>query len=198
MDKATCELSDRELLARCRQNDLKAYEVLFYRYSKRLHHYGIKYLDNEAIAEEKMMDVLVWVWNNRATIPEDVNFEPYIFRAMKNALAMEIRRQILRTVPLHESHHTALTDPARADTQLACKELANTYQDKLKALSTQRRKTYILSREEGLSNSLIAKELEISVHTVKNHLKASLAHFRSHLDDSTVNIIILGSSILIF
>lgn len=181
MDKAKWELSDQELLVRCRNNDLKAYDILFYRYSKRLHNYGIKYLDNEEIAEEKMMDVMVWVWNNRASIPEDVNFEPYIFRAMKNALAMEIRKRILHTVSLDERENIEIADPSRADTKLAYKELTNTYQDKLHSLSAQRRKTYLLSREEGLSNSLIAKELDISINTVKNHLKASLAHFRSHL-----------------
>jgi RNA polymerase sigma-70 factor (ECF subfamily) len=198
MDKAKWELSDQELLARCRNNDLKAYDTLFHRYSKRLHNYGIKYLNNEELAEEKMMDVMVWVWNNRTSIPADVNFEPYIFKAMKNALAMEIRKRILHTVPLHEWENTEIADPTRADTKLVYKELTSSYQDKLHSLSSQRRKAYLLSREEGLSNSSIAKELDISINTVKNHLKASLAHFRSHLRkyDDTVNFLLLGSSLL--
>ncbi|MBN9382406.1 MAG: sigma-70 family RNA polymerase sigma factor [Chitinophagaceae bacterium] len=198
MDKAKSELSDQELLIRCRNNDLKAYEMLFYRYSKRLHNYGIKYLGNAEVAEEKMMDVMVWVWKNRSSLPEDVNFEPYIFRAMKNALAMEIRKRILHTLSIHELDDNKIADGLRADAPLACKELTNSYHDKLHSLSSQRRKTYLLSREEGLSNSLIAKELDISVNTVKNHLKASLSHLRSHLDEynNIVNFLILSSSLI--
>lgn len=191
MEKATRELSDHELLFRCRNNDLKAYEILFFRYSKRLHNYGIKYLGNEEIAEEKMMDVMVWIWENRMMIHKDVDFESYVFRAMKNAAAMEIRKRILQTLPLDEVSLIGAAGLLKADSQLICSEISASYTQGLNTLSPQRRKTYMLSREEGLSHADISKELNISLNTVKNHVKAALSHFRSHMEEFTNSTIIL-------
>lgn len=184
------ELSDQQLLNAFRTGNLKAYDLLFDRFSKRLYNYGVKYLGNEELAEEKMMDVMVWIWENRQAIPEDVNFESYIFRAMKNAAAMEIRKRILQTLPLNEAGLIENMDSLKADSQLICYEISASYVKGLNALSPQRRKAYMLSREEGLSHADIAKELNISLNTVKNHVKAALAHFRSHMEEFTNSTII--------
>ncbi|ASZ11277.1 RNA polymerase sigma-70 factor [Chitinophaga pendula] len=178
------ELSDDMLLAACRQENVKAFDVLFDRYAARLYHYALKYIKDEAVAEETMMDLMCWVWEKRHQLNEDIRFAPYIFRAMKNAVIKVLTRKPYATLPLEEKFADEITTSAHAaDQRLSDMELNEAYHEMLDGLSQQRRLVFELSRHNNLSHAEIAKETNLSLFTVKNHIKASLTHFRRHLKD---------------
>lgn len=173
------ELSDELLLEECRLGNVKAFDVLFSRYSTRLYHYALKYVHDEAVAEEAMMDLMLWVWEKRHQLAPDIYFAPYIYRAMKNAVIKILTRKSAVTLPLQET----ITCADGADNRILCEELDRAYAATLDELSSQRRLVYTLSRHEKMSHAEIAKEMNLSLFTVKNHIKASLSHFRRHLKD---------------
>jgi RNA polymerase sigma-70 factor (ECF subfamily) len=176
------ELPDNLLLEECRKGNTKAFDVLFNRYSGRLHSYALKYIKDDALAEETMMDLMIWVWEKRRQLDPDVQFAPYIFRAMKNAVIKIMTRHGSRTVPLESIEDQFITE-ATADSRLYHNQLSNAYHEKLDVLSLQRQKVFKLSRHEELSHAEIAREMNLSTFTVKNHIKASLSYFRNHLKD---------------
>ena len=53
-------------------------------------------------------------------------------------------------------------------------------QDALALLSPQRRLVYQLSRQRGLNHEEIARQLQLSRHTVKNHLVEALRFIRHY------------------
>ncbi|WP_295125453.1 RNA polymerase sigma-70 factor [uncultured Chitinophaga sp.] len=177
------ELPDDLLLDECRKGNTKAFDVLFNRYSGKLYHYALKYTSDEARAEEAMMDLMLWVWEKREQLPADIQFASYLFRAMKNAVIKIVTRRQGRTIPLEHIEEQLTTGAYEAGSRVACNELNNAYQQQLDQLSSQRQKVFILSRHNNLSHAEIAKEMNLSPFTVKNHIKASLSHFRDHLKD---------------
>lgn len=188
------ELSDNMLLEECRQNNVKAYDVLFDRYSARLYHYALKYIREEAVAEETMMDVMVWIWEKRHQLDRDIRLAPYLFRAIKNAVIKVMTRKSPAILPLDETFDNPLSSsPYEADHLIHCHELRETYEEKLGELSRQRQLVFRLSRQENMSHAEIAKETNLSLFTVKNHIKASLSHFRQHLKDhmDTISILVV-------
>lgn len=176
------ELSDISLLEECKKDNTRAFDVLFDRYSGKLYNYALKYIKNDALAEETMMDLMVWVWEKRHQLDPDIQFAPYIFRAMKNAVIKVMTRHSNRTVPL-EFIEDQYTTGSTADSRLHHNQLSNAYYEKLDELSTQRQKVFKMSRHEDLSHAEIARKMNLSRFTVKNHIKASLSYFRDHLKD---------------
>jgi RNA polymerase sigma-70 factor (ECF subfamily) len=52
-------------------------------------------------------------------------------------------------------------------------------------LSPQRKKIFLLSRQEGLTRAEIAQHLNLSVNTVNNHLNESLRLVKEYLQNET-------------
>jgi RNA polymerase sigma-70 factor (family 1) len=175
------ELPDHKLLDECAKDNLKAFNELFERYSTKLFNYGLRYVKDESFAEEAMMDVMYWIWEKRHSLNIYGEFQYYIFRAMKNATIKAMRNKAMATVPVEtiENHEAFTTAPA--DHNLKVKEIAVQYNEKLNLLSPQRKLVFRMSREEDLSHAEIADSLNLSINTVKNHISASLSHFRKQL-----------------
>ncbi len=174
------EQSDVLLLEECRKDNTRAYDILFDRYSGKLYNYALKYIRDEARAEEAMMDLMFWLWDKRHQLSPDVQLAPYLFRAMKHAVIKVLTRNQSPTVSLDFADDTAFED---AGHRLRETELTILYHEKLNALSQQRQKVFRLSRHDDMSHAEIAKEMNLSLFTVKNHIKASLTYFRTELKD---------------
>ena len=54
----------------------------------------------------------------------------------------------------------------------------------LNELTPRQKEIFQLSREKGLTHDEIAKELNISVNTVKKHMANTLAFLKTHIDTS--------------
>ena len=191
-------LSDNNLLDECKKDNLKAFDILFERYSTKLYNYAMRYINDESQAEEAMMDLMLWVWEKRHNLNLEGEFQSYIFRAMKNATIKAIRKKPLILEPIELFENDSRLISSSADYYLIEKEMELAYLEKLDMLSPQRKRVFQLSREENLSHAEIANNMDISVFTVKNHIKAALSHFREHLNgitEITMAFILIGLSI---
>jgi RNA polymerase sigma-70 factor (ECF subfamily) len=129
------------------------------------------------------MDVMLSLWKKKGNIKVEQDLKAYLFRCIKNAIYNHYRKKILPTVSLEfipEDH--GLTSKG-ADYELDSKELEKIYREKLGQLSPQRRKVYEMSREEDMTYSEIARDMDLSVNTVENYMVASLSFFRKHLKE---------------
>ncbi|RBQ06651.1 RNA polymerase sigma-70 factor [Pedobacter miscanthi] len=171
-------LSDQQLLEECSRDNLKAFNVLFDRYFTKLYRYALGYVNDACFAEEAMMDLMMWIWEKRHTLEIQGEFKYYIFRAAKNATIKAIRKRAIQTAPIEsiENHISFISHSA--DHSILTSELEQDYKSELDLLSPQRKIVFQMSREEELSHAEIADNLDISINTVKNHIKFSLNHFR--------------------
>lgn len=184
------ELSDQQLLEYCRAGNDKAFDILFNRYFRPLYQLTLKYIRNTEVAEELVMDLMMWVWEKRATnlCPEG-NFNAYLFRAMRNSIISYFRKKTLQTEPIELFHEETVADSRLADHDQHYKELEACFHQKLDELSPQRKTVYQMSRDEEMTYPEIAQKLNLSKNTVKSHMSFSLNHLRKSLDQylETVN-----------
>lgn len=160
------------------QGDDDAFEDVFRYYQPRLFRYTVKYLRSEVRAEDATMEILVKLWQKRNTITGVATFENYLFTIARNYLVNEWRKRIDSLLSLEEvGHQLSNTGP---DIVLH-KELDKTYRQSLSALPEQRRKVFLMHREESLTYKEIAEKLDISPRTVENQMSAALKHLRSSL-----------------
>ena len=177
------DLPDHLLLKECQQDNLQAYDILFYRYSSKLYTFSLRYINDEAVAEELVMDVLFYLWQKRHKIDLQGELSSYLFRSIRNAVINHAKKKAIIAVEMNGTIGEIAIDMRSADYHLSCRELEAVYQTKLEQLSPQRRRVFELSRNENKSYADIATEMNLSVNTVENYMVATLKFFRQHLHE---------------
>ena len=193
--KESKALSDHQLLEFCRNGNDKAFDIIFQRYFKPLYSLSLKYLRNPEVAEELVMDLMMWLWEKRTVdFCPDGNLKAYLFRAIRNSVISFFRKKTLATEPIDVYHEETMEDSRQADHNQVYSEIDNCFQQKLSELSPQRRKVYEMSREEEMTYPQIARKLNLSANTVKSHMSFSLNHLRKsmheYLDVTTIMVVL--------
>ena len=175
-------LPSLSLIKKSREGNERAFNILFERYFSPLYKYALHHTANAPLAEELVMDLMLWLWNRRETLDIKGDMSAYLFRAMKNTIYSHFRKTELSTTSLE----VVEIDPAAylsANGKLAAEEIAQQYKTSLALLTPQRRKIFTLSREEHMTYAEIATYLNLSVKTVEAHVSASLQFMRERFKD---------------
>jgi RNA polymerase sigma-70 factor (family 1) len=189
------DLPDNILLMQCREGSRDAFNILFHRYFDNLLQFTIRQLKDTELAEELVMDMMLKLWH-QSDMTNIQQLDQYLYRSIKNAIISHWRKKALSFVPLENLTESREPLTSSADYHMMNTEAQKVYQNKLAALSPQRRMVYTMSREQEMTNTEIAQQTNLSVNTVKNHLKASLNYFRENLKTYTEATLILFLSIL--
>lgn len=174
--------SNQELLILIREGDMIAFYNIYERYCKRLYGFVLRYIKNEADAEEIVQEVFVKVWEARSKIDIYSSFESFLFTIAYNSTISLFRKRVcekkyLEYLKLLQHLEKA---PDLID-EIQFNDLNSKVQRLLNELTPRQKEIFLLSREEGLSHEEIAKKLDISVNTVKKHMVNTLAFLRSGL-----------------
>lgn len=180
-------LNDTELLMLLRQNSVTAFEVLYIRYKNRLESFCLFMLKSPTVAQDVVQEVFIKIWNARGTLNSDQSFSNYIYTLAKNQSLNELRSAKRKfTMENILIRREEASEDENAETKLIMKEYQTLLQAAVNELSEQKRKIYIMSRNEGKSHKEIAEIMQISPHTVQSHISDSLRsisdYFFRHAD----------------
>ena len=119
------------------------------------------------------------LWIRRDRLTDIQHLENYIYTMAKRASFEQIRRSLLR-------RRARLDTPAEAsddalDDELHCKELMARIRQEVEHMPKQRRRIFLMSRYEGLTNEQIAQELGLSKRTVETHITLALQQLRQFM-----------------
>lgn len=171
--------ADIELWHCCQDDDIKAYNELFERYSQKVYSVCYYYLQDIVVAEEIALDVMFWLWQKRHTTIIHKGLSPYLHQASRHAVISYRRKQSSNILVLQQDYaEETVADSRTADYDLLCTEENQRYQQLLDELSPQRRTVFVLSREENLTYTEIAQKTSLSINTIENYMVACLKHFR--------------------
>jgi RNA polymerase sigma-70 factor (ECF subfamily) len=172
-------LQDTEALQKIYAGDVKAFESVFEYYYQQLCLFTLKYLKDPDDAEEVVQDTFVRFWNKRKEINITSSLKSYLYQSVKNSSLNRI--QHLKVVRDHEqSHVESISTPEPSD-PLVEMELQEKINSTLELLPPERKKIFLMSRNEGLKYKEIADKLKISVKTVENQMGKALKFLRTEL-----------------
>lgn len=186
MKNRLLKLSDAELLKLGSHGNEMALSILFDKYFFHIYSFANRLIKNSDVAKEIAMDVMFKMWQkkDRLHLAEDQSLRPYMIRAAKNAVINFHKSKKLRTESISNTQLSgALAYDGTADAELNLKELENRVNKIVEGLPEQRRLVFCLSREDDMTYAEIAKKLNISVHTVRNQISASIAYVKGKLND---------------
>lgn len=164
------QLREKRLLIQLREGDVKAFEQLYFAYSKRLYGNILKMVKSAEMAEEILQEVFQRIWERRASIDVDKSFKSFLFTIAKHLVCDFFYQQTKRRDI--EAHLIIMSTELyqHIDEALDYKESETILSDAIAQLPPQRKMVYTLCKIEGKSYEEVGKILGISTSTISDHI----------------------------
>lgn len=185
-------VNDEELMLEIKSGSMKAFDILYHKYSKKLFGFTYSVIKSKEEAETIVQDVFLSVWLNREQIEKSASVKSYIFTIAYHSSISAIRKNIKDSRFLEQL--TAMQDvPVEpSDMQVEYSELNEKLGKIIDGLPARQKEIFYLHKVEGLKYSEIAGKLHISANTIENHMSRALKTIREKFGECSL------SSILFF
>lgn len=170
------------LVSRLKEGDETAYRCLFDHHYAPLCHVAFRYVGDRHLAEWLVGDVIFRLWQRRTSLSIDSSLRSYLMTSVRNRCLDHLKSRAVRTETGLDQIDRNLAAGASPLGSLLEKELENAIMDSIEALPDKTREVFKLSRFAEMKYEEIAGKLDISLNTVKYHMKAALAALREDLD----------------
>ena len=173
---------ERELFALISRSNEQAFTEIYLRYADKLYLHVAKLLKEDSWAEEIVQEVFVKLWQARDTLGGVTNPSAYLYRIAGNHTLDYLKH---RAVEVKTQYQLSLFagSSAKNDTQeqLDFRISEDLYKQAVKGLTPQKQLIFRLKHEDGQSYEEIARQLQLSKNTVRNHLAEALQTIRAYL-----------------
>ena len=155
----------------CLNDDLKAFELMFYGLNNRLIRFCVFYINNKEAAEEIVSTVFIKCWENRKNLTEILNPETYLFVAVKNLSLNYLKKYSnIHLVQIESSNEFRFINTFNPEKELERKELNFLIEKAISSLPQQAGIIFRLLKEDGMKYKEVAEILNISPRTVQTQL----------------------------
>lgn len=155
---------------------------LFRTYEYPLYTLALRLSKDDCVAKDIIQDVFLALWNMRGKLNEINNIEAYLFRMTRFKVIKHLRK-VSADNNLKESIWTAMKDLVEDGTaRIEAREFQSVLVAAIEHLPPKRKHVYLLKASEGKTYKDIADEMNISQHTVKNHLSSAAQSIRVFLE----------------
>lgn len=168
---------DDRLLLAARRGDLDAFESLVRRHQRRVYSLAFHAVRDEGLAEELAQDVFVQLHANLDRLESGRHLGAWLRRVTSHRVidALRTRKPVVALDIVPEPASEPLPPDPMANRLL---RLA------LAHLTPQARMVVILRYMDDLAPTEIAETLDMSINTVKSHLRRALALLRARLQEA--------------
>jgi len=173
------EVEDRDLIAKARQGDVEAYNLLVSRWEKRVFNYLLRLVANREDALDLSQDVFLKAYQNLRKLEDPARFPAWLFRIAHNEAFSLLRRR----KPDGELVGEPRADLGRGNFggRLLPVELSLAVESALKVLTEDQREAVLLKVYQGFKFGEMAEILDCPVSTVKSRLYTALDLLRTAL-----------------
>ncbi|MDB5116392.1 MAG: polymerase sigma-70 factor [Mucilaginibacter sp.] len=178
----TKTLTDEELVVLITQDDVKAFQLLYNRYWKRMLAKAYSQLQSHTAAEEVVQDAFINFWKRRHKIELKYRFHTYIASVVKYEVMAHLAKKSKQHLYIDDLSLPVIQDHSTQH-WLDFDELKLQMDNLIHALPSKCQLVFKLSREHGLSDKQISENLEISRKTVEAHISKALRTLRLSINN---------------
>lgn len=171
-------ISDEGIFNKVKKDDEQAFKEIYKRYWSKLFIYAFNIIKNNDSCEDIVQVIFTDLWIRRKKL-EIENLSAYLYKSTRFQIANHLRNK-KPNIPHEEAFSQFLSDYTPAD-ELEFKNLDHKLRSLIDNLPEQRKKIFLSSREENLTNQEIADKYGISVQTVKNQISSALKYLRNYI-----------------
>jgi len=170
------------LLARLANGDEDAYTAIYRHYSRPLYEAALVYAKEASLAREIVQEVFLRVWIKRVQFSKVERLQDYLFILARNCIFDYFRKKATALAAQEQLLHEQPLMVNDTDHRVQEHQYSQLLHEAVAALPPQRRRIFILAKEEGLSYAEIASLMHLSRFTVKNQVAQALQFIRVYMD----------------
>jgi len=189
--KVLNKLPDEILIDLLKSGDHTAFIEIYERYWMVLYLHARKMLRNEEEAEDIVQELFSALWLKRESLQLKTTIAAYLYSAIRNRVFNQIEHKKIVTDYQRSLQQFLEEGELVTDDLYRERELAELIEKEIQALPVKMRQVFELSRKQHLSYRDIARQLDISEHTVKSQVSNALKILKTKLNVSTGVIFLL-------
>jgi len=184
------------ILIRLKNGDELAYKYLYDQYYSKLCRVANFYVNDTFVSENLVGDLIFAIWENREKLEIIESLNSYLFTSIRNRCFNYLKQaHVKREVSFAKVQETQFFYSMHSENDLPVgilieRELEDKIEQSIDHLPLQTKKVFQLKRTEDLSYAEISSQLNISVNTVKYHMKSALQTLRIELATYLVSILL--------
>ncbi|MBJ6367246.1 RNA polymerase sigma-70 factor [Snuella sp. CAU 1569] len=182
--------NDTTLIKSLKKGDPKAYTFLVRTYHHKLCVYTYSLTNDSDQSEDIVQNVFVKIWNKRHKLKDDFSVKNYLYKMVYNEFIDQYRKQKI-TLSLEKKHIEALSTIIEEKDEKSLERLIAIVKQEIDKLPPKCKKTFLLSKEEGLTNIEIAEYLNVSIKTVEAHISKAFVLLRKAVGHKVNGILFL-------
>lgn len=183
-------MNNINLISGLKQGEPKAYALLVDTYHNMLCTYAYQLTNDRDYAKDIVQNVFINIWRIRLKLKDDFALKSYLYRSVYNEFLNQERNRI-HAVPLDKKNIEALNAILEEEDEKSLDKLMNLVRQEIENLPPKCKQTFLLSKQEGLTNIEIAEYLNVSIKSVEAHITKAFRILRSSLGDKMNSILFL-------
>jgi RNA polymerase sigma-70 factor (ECF subfamily) len=172
--------TDGQLIERIATGDRSAFEELYQRYARAVLGLAVRRLGDRGRAEDATQDAFFAIWRSARTYdPRRGAGAPWLYAVARNAITDGLRRTPEQTAELQDGPGSEPDPAEQAESSWTAWQVHRA----LEVLPPHERPVIELAYWRGLSQSEIAKSLDLPLGTVKTRTRSALARLANALEE---------------
>ena len=172
------KITENNIIESLKSGEEQAFRYIYDKYYGYLCAIAKGYLSDNDAAETVVGDVIYNIWEIRKNLNIHTSLRSYLIRSVKNRSINYLQQEyIAKEISIEEEHPLE---------KMLETELEKTIKSAIHTLPEECRTAFILSRYHDMKYEEIASQMNISVNTVKYHIKNALSKLRTELKDYLV------------
>jgi len=183
-------IKDIDLITALKKGESKSYRFLVEFYHHKLCLYASGLTNDSNLAEDIVQNVFFNIWRQRDKLKDDFSVKSYLYRSVYNEFIDQYRKN-KSVVELEEKYIDALTYIVEEEDNKSIDKLMKLVKSEIENLPPKCKQTFLLSKQEGLSNIEIAEYLNVSIKSVEAHITKAIRILRKVIGDKVEGILFL-------
>ncbi|MGV8096859.1 MAG: RNA polymerase sigma-70 factor [Mangrovibacterium sp.] len=179
------EIDDQKLSRLLGEGSKEAFHLLYLRYGLKIRKFARSYLKQEQDSEELVQDVFLKLWDKKEMLNSSGNLRAFIYKIAVNSIYDFIRRKNMEQVFLDYSK-SGTQESDQTWNEVVFNDMLFHVTQLIEKMPDQRRKIFVMSKKEGLSNDEIAAALHLSKRTVENQLYRATSFLKKNMSLNSV------------
>jgi RNA polymerase sigma-70 factor (family 1) len=188
--------TDQELLSLLQQEDTRAFNTIYERYSHALYLYILSKIDTPDTAKDVLQDLFTSLWERRLGISVNESLKSYLYQSARHKIIDLYRKQSTYRKYLQQLIEHFDVQPGSIAELVDNKARTQDLFEAVNRLPDRMKEIFLLSRVEHQTVEQIAQRLGLSQQTVKNQITKALKILRAHHAKTDLILLLISISTL--
>lgn len=171
--------NEADFIKSLKNGDSKAYTYLVDSFHHKLCIYAYSLTNNHDYSEDIVQNVIINVWKKRNQLKADFSIKKYLFRSVYNEFIDQYRKK--KSILELEKKYIETLNTIVEENEKSLDRLITIVNHEIENLPPKCKQTFLLSKQEGLTNIEIAEYLNVSIKSVEAHITKAFSILRKSM-----------------